>query len=46
MDDFEERLGMVGRTKALTDEQSAGGVSIRVDTTRKGGRLRVPANMK
>jgi hypothetical protein len=41
-----KRLGVARQAKAPTDEQSAVGVSIRVDTTRKGGRLRVPANVE
>ena len=45
MDDFEEG-GNDRADKARTDEQSAGGVSIRADTTRKGGRPRVPANVE
>ena len=44
MDYFEERLGIVGRTNAPTNEQSAWGVSIRLDIMRKGGRPRVSAN--
>ena len=46
MDDFEEDVGDGRANKSPADEQSAGGVSIRVDAPREGGRLRVPANVE
>ena len=46
MDDFEEKDGISRADRIPTNEQSAGGVSIRVDITRKGGRQRVPVNVE